>query len=149
MIKEELKTRGDWTVTRVNRVTGEVEQVSKKNIIVDVGFDFICDAIGKAATRPGVMSHIAIGTGTVAPAAGNTGLGTEVVRLAATYAHVAGTKVMKFTATFNPGVGTGAITEAAMLNAAAAGTMLNRVTFPVMNKGVDDTITVEFTFTLS
>lgn len=147
--QEEAKVRGDWTITRINHVTGEVEQVSRKNLIVGAGFDFLCDALGKAASRPGVMSHIAIGTNTVAAAAANTALGTEVTRVAATYSHTAGTKVCKFTATFNPGVGTGAITEAGLLNAAAAGIMLNRVIFPVMNKGADDTITVEFTFTLS
>ena len=51
---------------------------------------------------------------------GNTALVTELSRLAATYAHAPGTKVFTITATFGKGVATGAITEAAVLNAAVA-----------------------------
>jgi len=43
---------------------GSVEYFRKDNLIVDAGFDFICDAMFKPSGRPNVMSHIAIGTGT-------------------------------------------------------------------------------------
>ncbi len=121
----------------------------RDNLIVDTGFDFIADAIGKASGRPDVMSHIAVGTGTNAAAAGNTGLQTEIARKAATYSHTAGTKVFVFDATFNPGEATGAITEAGVINAASSGTLLDRVVFAVINKGADDTLTQRFTFTMS
>lgn len=145
---ESFQARGDWDFT-IFRGNGDVEVISRKNLIVNVGFDFICDAIGLASGRPGVMSHIAVGTGTTAPAAAQTALVTELSRLSATYSHTAGTKTFKITTTFNPGVGTGAITEAAILNAASSGIMLNRVSFPVINKGAPDTVVAEFTFTLS
>lgn len=146
--QDAFEARGDWTFT-IFRENGDVEAITRKNLIVNVGYDFICDAIGKAASRPNVMSYIAVGTGTTAPAAADTTLQTELTRISATYTHTAGTKTFKVAATFGAGVGTGAITEAAILNAAAAGIMLNRVTFPVMNKGASDTIVAEFTFTLS
>jgi len=133
----------------LRRPNGEVIVRRKDNLIVDAGFDFIADAIGKPTGRPGAMSHIAVGTGTVAAATGNTGLGTELARKAATYAHTAGTKIFTFEATFNPGEATGAITEAGVLNAAAAGALLDRVVFAVINKGADDTLTQKFTFTMS
>jgi hypothetical protein len=57
--------------------------------------------------------------------------------------------VVTYTATFNPGVATGAITEAAVLNASTGGTMLNRSTFPVVNKAAGDTMTITWTVTLS
>jgi hypothetical protein len=74
---------------------------------------------------------------------------TELTRQAATYAHTAGTKVFTLTATFAAGIATGAITEAGVLNAPSAGTMLDRVVFAVINKGADDTLTATFQFTLS
>lgn len=127
---------------------GDIEVTQKCNIIVNVGFDFICDAIGNG-TRPAAMGWIGVGTGAVAPAATDTALGTQLVRQAATYAHTAGTKVFTITTTLAAGTGTGAITEAGVFNASTAGTMLDRVTFAVINKGAGDTLAVTFTFTLS
>lgn len=147
-LREEVDVRGDWDIYKISP-DGEVEVVSRKNLIVAGGYDFICDAIGKAASRPGVMSHLAVGSGTAAAALAQTSLTSEITRISALYAHTAGTKTFKMSATFAPGTGTGAITEAAIFNASSGGTMLNRVTFPVMNKGADDTIVAEFTFTLS
>ena len=133
----------------LRRANGEVIVRRKDNLIVDVGFDFIADVIGLSTGRPGAMSHIAVGTGTVAAAAGDAALGTELARKAATYAHTTGTKVFTFETTFDPGEATGAITEAGVFNAATAGTMLDRVVFAVINKGADDTLTQKFTFTMS
>lgn len=145
---EGLKLKGTMTAV-LTKEDGSVETHFKDNIIVNVGFDFIADAIGKSASRPGVMSHIAVGTGTVAAAPANSALGTELARSAATYAHTAGTKVFTFTTTFAAGTGTGAITEAGVLNAATSGILLDRVVFAVINKGAADTLQVTFTFTMS
>ncbi len=143
-----LRLRGAMELV-LRRANGEVIVRRKDNLIVDVGFDFIANAIGLSTGRPGGMSHIAVGTGTVAAAAGDTALGTELARKAATYAHTAGTKVFTFETTFDPGEATGAITEAGVFNATTAGTMLDRVVFAVINKGADDTLTQKFTFTMS
>lgn len=143
-----MKMKGSLELL-VKRANGDVEMLRKDNIIVDVGFDFIADAIGKSASRPGVMNHIAVGTGTTAAAAGQTTLVGELARKSATYSHTAGTKSFQFQTTFNPGEATGAITEAGVLNAASGGIMLDRVVFPVVNKGVDDTVTATFTFSMS
>lgn len=143
-----LKLHGALTLI-LDKADGTKEITQKDNIIVNAGFDLICDALGKSASRPAVVSHIAVGTGTTAAAATQTTLVTELTRVAATYAHTAGTKVFTMTATFAAGTGTGAITEAGVFNASSAGTMLDRVVFPVVNKGADDTLTAVFTFTLS
>ena len=134
---------------RLLKPDGTVIVRAKDNLIVDVGFSFIAQSIGLASGRPAVMSYIAVGTGTTAAATGNTALVTEVLRKAATFSHTTGTKVFQFEATFNAGEATGAITEAGVLNAATAGTMLDRVVFAVINKGADDTLTQRFTFTMS
>lgn len=148
MKNEALNLKGTFIAT-LYKADGTVEVVRKDNLILNGGFDFICDAIGNSSSRPAVMGYIALGTGTTAPAATQTALVTEISRKAATYAHTAGTKVMTFTATFNPGEATGAITEAGVVNASSGGTFLDRVTFSVINKGADDTLTAQFQFTLS
>lgn len=148
MIDETMQLQGAMTLI-VRRASGDIETVHKDNIIVNVGFDFIADAIGKSASRPSVMGFIALGTGTTAAAASQSALVSELDRNAATYAHTVGTKVFSFTADFPAGDGTGAITEAGVFNAVSGGIMLDRVVFPVVNKGADDSLTAVFTFTMS
>lgn len=131
------------------RKDGLIEVRRKNNLIVSGGKDFIADSIGKSASRPGVMSHIAVGTGTTAPGGAQTALVTELFRQSATYAHTTGNSTFTFETTYAAGDATGAITEAGIFNASSSGTMLNRVTFSVINKGADDTLTQRFTFTLS
>ena len=148
MIQESMQLHGAMTLL-ISRANGDTETVYQDNLIVNVGFDFIADAIGKSTSRPSVMGYIALGTGTTAAAAMQSALVTEIDRNAATYAHTAGTKTFTFTADFLAGDATGAITEAGVFNAATAGIMFDRVVFPVVNKGADDSLTAVFTFTMS
>lgn len=148
MFEEGMTIKGAITLL-LTKASGEVEVHHKDNIIVGGGFDFVADAIGNASARPGVMGWIALGTGSTVAASTQTALVTELKRNAATYAHTAGTKVFTFTASFLAGDATGAITEAGVFNAASAATMFDRVVFPVVNKGADDSLTAVFTFTMS
>jgi hypothetical protein len=133
----------------LTKANGDIDVRQKNNIVVNGGFDFICDCLGNSAARPATLGWIAIGTGAVAPVVTDTALGTELGRAASTYAHTAGTKVFTITANYAAGIGTGLITEAGVFNAATLGTMLDRVTFTGMNKLAGDTLAVTFTFTLS
>ena len=134
----------------LRRADGSVEVTHKDNMIVDVGFDYIADSIGLNSGRPAVMGYIGVGESNIASSAEQTGLQDELSpRQASAYEHTAGSKSFTISATFAPGVATGAITEAAVFNAATAGTMLDRVVFNVINKGADDTLTVVFTFNMS
>jgi hypothetical protein len=54
-----------------------------------------------------------------------------------------------YVATFSAGTGTGAVVEAGIFNAASAGTMLCRTVFAVVNKGVDDAMTITWQITVS
>lgn len=146
--KELFMLKGSLIVT-LRKANGDIEIRRKDNLILNCGFDFIADAIGKASDRPNVMSHTAVGTGTTAVAATQTALVTELARKAATYAHTAGTKVFNMTTTFEAGEATGAITEAGICNAASGGAFIDRVTFAVINKAADDVMTTNFQFTLS
>lgn len=145
---DKLKLKGSFTGI-LRHKDGSVEVRRKENLILNVGFDFIADAIGNASSRPACMAYTAVGTGTTATEPTQTGLVTELARKAATYAHVAGTKVFTFTTKFAEGEATGAITEAGICNANSAGIFLDRVTFSVINKGDDDTYESHFQFTLS
>jgi hypothetical protein len=99
------------------------------------------------------MSHMAVGSGSVAAAAGNTALGSELGRVTLTSTTIVTTSVtndaVQYVATFNAGTGTGAVTEAGILNAASAGTMLCRTVFAVINKGALDTLTITWKVTVA
>lgn len=114
------------------------------NLIVDTGRTWMASRYTNAPAN--AMSHMAVGSGTVAPANGNTTLGAELGRAALT-SQTSAANVTTYAAGFAAGVGTGAVTEAGIFNAAAAGTMLNRATFAVVNKGANDTMTITWTVT--
>lgn len=146
-----FKLHGGMTAV-LTKENGEVVVVQKDNIIVNVGFDMIANALGNSASRPACIGWIAVGTNTNPTAAGDTALGTELTRVAATFNHTPGTKTFTMAATFGAGVGVGALTEAGVFNSATAGaanSMLDHVAFSVINKGQNDTLTITFTFTMS
>lgn len=145
-LQENLKAHGELTISVFDR-NGNLKQAQKvPNLVVTVGKNYIASRmVGTSAT---VMSHMAIGTGTGTPIAGNTTLGTEAGRVALT-AFTASTNTVTATATFPAGTGTGAITEAGILNAASAGTLLCRTTFPVVNKAAGDSIAITWVVTVS
>lgn len=148
MEKENTKIKGSLILTLKHK-DGSVEVRRKDNLILNVGFDFIANAIGNANSRPAVIGYTAVGTGTTAVAASQTSLVAELARKAATYSHTTGTKVFSFTTYFAAGEATGAITEAGVCNASSGGIFLDRVTFAVINKAADDELTTNFQFTLS
>ena len=97
---------------------------------------------------PTVMSHMAVGSSNTAAAVGDTTLGTELGRVALASATSTGA-VVTYTATFGAGTGTGAVVEAGILNNSSGGTLLCRSVFPVVNKGVDDGMSITWTVTVS
>lgn len=117
-----------------------------KNLVVTTGLAFIASRM-KDATET-VMSHMAIGSGTANPAAGDTGLGTELGRVSLTSTTVTANAVA-YVATFPAGTGTGAVTEAGIFNAGSSGTMLCRTKFNVVNKDAGDIMSITWTVTIS
>lgn len=116
------------------------------NLIVNNGKYAIADQLlaSPTITKP---THMGIGTGTVAPAAGDTALGAEVgTRSSLTKSR--NNNVVTMVGTFAAGNGTGAITEAGIFTASTAGTMYSRITFSVINKGANDTLELTWTYTI-
>lgn len=143
---EQLKATGSLRVV-VTGADGKVkEERDFANLVVTVGKNFVASRM--VGTSSAVMSHMAIGSGSTPAAAGDTALETELGRVALAGAS-ASTNVVTYTATFPAGTGTGAVVEAGIFNAGAAGTMLCRTVFAVVNKGVDDAMSVTWTVTIS
>ena len=146
-LQENLKAHGELTISVFDR-NGNLKEAKKvPNLVVTVGKNYIASRmVGTSST---VMSHMAIGTGTGTPIAGDTTLGTEAGRVALT-AFTASTNTVTATATFPSATGTGAITEAGIFNnSTSGGTMLCRTTFPVVNKAAGDSIAITWVVTVS
>lgn len=146
MIKNIVHATGKLNLTLVGPDGRVKESHDFDNLVVDTGLAFIASRIIDAASP--VMSHMAIGSTATAPSTSNTTLGSELGRVALASAGSAGA-VATYVASFPPGTGTGAITEAGIFNNAAGGSMLNRVAFAVVNKAAGDTLTITWTVTFS
>jgi len=146
MINEGLKLRGDVALVLRDK-DGNVKSEQKvKNLIVDTGLNFICDRMKDDETA---MTRMALGSGTTAPAAGNTALESQLGSREALDSSTVSNNTITYVASFEAGDATGAVTEAAIFNAASGGTMLCRVTFSVVNKAADDTLSVNWQLTLT
>lgn len=146
LANEFLKASGSLRIV-VTAPDGQVkEDRSLTNLVVTVGKNFVASRVVGVASN--VMSHMAIGAGTTAAAAGDTALGSELGRVALG-SGTATTNVVTYSATFPAGTGTGAVTEAGILNAVSAGTLLCRTVFAVVNKGALDSMAVTWTVTIS
>jgi hypothetical protein len=147
MFKNDKTKASGKLIVEIKNEKGQVTQTREvKNLVVDTGLAYIASRMKDATAT--AMSHMAIGTGTTAAAAGNTALVTEADRNALTSTTVTANAVA-YVASFAAGEGTGAITEAGILNANSAGTLLCRTVFSVVNKGASDSMTITWTVTIS
>jgi hypothetical protein len=151
MLRENMKLTGQLSIT-LKGPDGQIkDRRVLKNLIVNAG---------KAAIASGTalsgFTHIGIGTGTTAPAAGDTALQSE---LSTGYSRALSTQsnpssyVRRYVGTFGINNPTSpnpvAITEAGMFTASTGGTMLCRQTFAAMNKYVNDTLEITWEITVS
>lgn len=136
-----LAMKGRLTIA----INDEVVQVVD-NLVVTTGKGYVASRMKDASAT--AMSHMAVGSGSTAAAASDTALGSEAARIALTSTTVSGADVT-YVATFGAGVGTAALTEAAILNASSSGTMLCRTVFPVVNKQGTDSMSVTWVVTAS
>jgi hypothetical protein len=147
---EKMQVTGRLTIV-LKGPDGSVKDVRDiKNLVVNAGLAHITSRL--LGTSSGVMSHMALGSGTTAAAAGNTALGSQLgSRKTLTSSVQSGTnnEAITYVATFAAGEGTGAVTEAGIFNAATAGTMLCRTVFSVVNKGAADVLQVTWTVAFS
>jgi hypothetical protein len=145
MLNDQLKVTGD-VVVEIIGADGQIKDRREiKNLVVATGKTFIA---GRMVGTPTVMSHMAIGSGSTAAATGDTALSSSLGRVALTTSTSSGA-VVTYVATFPPGTGTGAVVEAGVFNDPTTGTMLCRTVFAVVNKGVDDAMSITWAITVS
>jgi hypothetical protein len=147
MINEELKLRGDVAIVLKDKDGNVKDSREIHNLVVSSGLEFICSRM--AGTSAGVMSHMALGSGTTAAAAGQTDLVSILGSREALDSTSASSNTITYVSSFEAGEATGAVTEAGIFNAASSGTMLCRTVFAVVNKAADDTMSVTWTITLT
>ena len=136
--REKVGLRGEFLIRQIR--DGEViAQRRFANLIVNAGKAEVAALLG-AIAGGAAFTYLAVGTGTVAPAATDTALGAEITtgglaRVASTNTQVTTTAandtlqmVGEWTASASH-----AVTEAGAFNDASAGDMLCRQTFAVIN----------------
>jgi hypothetical protein len=141
MISDDLKLTGNLTIA----VNDEIVQETK-NLVVTAGKNFVASRMKD--TTKAAMTHMAVGTGTTAAAAGNTTLVSESDRNALTSTTVTNNEIA-YVCTWAAGDATAALTEAGIFNASSGGDMLCRTVFSVVNKGASDSMTITWTITVS
>ena len=140
-INSELQMQGHVVVALNGETVQEIP-----NLVVTTGKSYVTSRMKD--TTKAAMSHMAVGTGSTAAAAGDGALGSEVARVALTSTTVSNNTIT-YVATYAAGTGTGALTEAGVLNASGSGDLLCRTVFPVGNKGVNDSLTITWQITAS
>ena len=149
-MKEKLMLKGRATFRLFDKDGNLKYEDTVENGITDDGYDLVCQLL--AGVGGNKLSHVGIGDDDTAFDPTDTDLLGTSYRKAGTYAHTGGTKVFTITATWGqdePIAGTFAVKEGGVFNAASGGTMLSRLTRAVLNKLADDTLEVEYEFTLS
>lgn len=150
MLNENLKLSGQLNIVLKDKDGNVKDEREVKNLVVNSGLAYIASRM--VGTSKSVMSHMALGSGTTAAAAGQTDLVSMLgSREALDSTTISGTNNEKvvYVSTFEAGDATGAVTEAGIFNDSAAGDMLCRTVFAVVNKQADDTMSITWTITLS
>lgn len=146
-MEDSLKLKGDVFITVKDKDGNVKEERHENNLVVSTGLNFICDRM--EGTSEAVMSHMGLGSGTTAAAAGDTDLGSLLGSREALDSTTVSTNTITYVSSFEAGDATGAVTEAGIFNASSSGTMLCRVVFAAINKAADDTMSVTWVITLT
>ena len=153
MVNDGIKVRGDLNIV-LRGADGEIkDERLLTNLVVTDGLNLICSRLKDATAN--VPSHMAIGTGTTAAAAGDSALGTEAS--GGSYARQSvGTptlnttnKVNSVPEYFRRGSRNRGYYGERHFNASTSGDMLARVVFSAVNKGASDSLQITHTITLS
>ena len=146
MFTESVSLKGNLEVILLDQNGNQKDYRKIENVVVAVGKQIIAARL--VGNTIAVPSHMAVGTDATAAATGQTALGGELGRVVLD-STTRVSNVLTYVATFPAGTGTGALTEAAILNAASTGNMLCRTTFSVVNKAVGDSIVITWNVTVA
>jgi hypothetical protein len=147
MFNENMKAKGRLSIVLKDE-NGNVKDTREvDNLVVNTGLAYIASRMKDATAT--AMTHMGLGSGSTAAAAGDTDLGSLLGSREALDSTTVTSNAIEYVASFEAGDATGAVTEAGIFNAVSGGTMLCRTVFSVVNKGASDTMTVTWTITIS
>lgn len=147
MLNDQLKLKGRVGIVLKDKDGNVKETRNIDNLVVDTGLDYIASRMKDATAT--AMTHMALGSGTTAAAAGDTDLGSILGSRELLDSTTVTDNTIQYVSSFEAGDATGAVTEAGIFNASTGGTMLCRTVFSVVNKAADDTMSVTWTITIS
>jgi len=142
-----LKIKGRVSIVLKDKDGNVKETREIDNLVVDSGLDYIASRMKDATAT--AMTHMALGSGSTAAAAGDTDLGSILGSRQTLTSTTATDNTVVYVASFGAGSATGAVTEAGIFNASSGGSMLCRTVFSVVNKAAGDTMSVTWTITIS
>jgi hypothetical protein len=146
MFTESINVKGNLEVILLDETGKQKDYRKVNNLVVAVGKDTIASRMVGNTTA--IMSHMAVGTSNTAAVTSQTALGAEIGRVALG-STTRSTNTIAYVATFPPGTGTGALTEAGILNAASSGNLLCRTVFGVVTKAAGDTVIITWNVTVA
>lgn len=147
MLNDSLKLKGRVGIVLKDKDGNVKETREIDNLVVDAGLDYIASRMKDATAT--AMTHMALGSGSTAAAAGDTDLGSILGSRETLDSTTVTDNTVVYVSSFEAGDATGAVTEAGIFNASTGGTMLCRTVFSVVNKAADDTMSVTWTITIS
>ena len=151
--KESIGLKGHYKFTLTDIHTGEVRVYEYDNLIVTAGRTALANHLTNAVptVTPLRINFTALGTGTTAPANGDTQLQTEVFRKA-TASETNSNNVAFVTAFYTASEVSGTFREAGLFIAgtitANSGTLFSRVAINI-TKSLSESLTIDYTITIS
>lgn len=152
---QELIVRGQVELKLYNKHGDVINERLVKNAVTNAGRSSILGRLMSNTTPvgPGYNDPIYMGVGTDSTPAStsNTDLQAAIGTRVVVYPTVAA-NVASWSATFNPGNGTGALREAGIWSGptgSATAFMYARTVFDLITKKADDTLTIKWTITIS
>jgi len=144
-----IKVKGRWFVSLYGPDGTEKQNIEGDNVITQNGLSGLVSHLVEATVAATTFTFQYIGIGAASGAASSTDsvLGAELARTTGTVSQIAG-GIYRVTATF-PSGGAGSVSEYALFDSSAAGTMFSRDVESVVNKLADDTLTVQTEVTFS
>lgn len=146
--RDSIGVRGEVRI-KVRRHGEMVREIVSRNMVVNGGLDLLADLfIGATTTIPRAL---AVGTGTTAPTKADTALEAEVYRspqLTEYSRGGTGAAIFKYYLTASQANGN-TLTEAGLFTSNSGGTMVARVTHTAITKTSAESVTYEWTITLS
>lgn len=146
MFTESINVKGNLEVILLDENGLQKDYRQVKNLVVAVGKDVIASRL--VGNSLAIMSHMAVGSSNTAATTSQTALGAELGRVALDSTTRAANTIT-YVATFPAGTGTGALTEAGILNAASTGNMLCRTVFGIVTKTSSDTVIITWNVTVA